>query len=114
MLKEGGSIHSIEKKKRESQAWGETEFDIERISARSDRVIDTLLLKRGVQNIDLVGKHIINVDGGHEQEAEFLLKNYAETVTIVDISQGQLHNARTRKEKHNSEDLECVEGGSLT
>jgi SAM-dependent methyltransferase len=41
-----------------------------------------------------------------------LLKNGANTVTIVDIAPLQLKNARFRKEEHSLESLECVRAGA--
>ena len=48
--------------------------------------------------------------GGHGEEAEFLLKNGAGAVTILDIAPGQLRNACVRRRKHHLNNLECVRG----
>ena len=103
-------MNSAEIKRIESQAWGDADFDMDRIAAKSSQVIGALLLKRSIQDFELVGKNIINVGGGHGEEAEFLLKNGADAVTIVDIAPLQLKNARFRKEEHSLDDLECVRG----
>ncbi len=111
-LEAGDTIDPTETKRFESEAWGseETEFDIDRILARSDRIIDTFLLKKSIQNFNLADKLVINVGGGDGHEAEFLLENDAKAVTIVDISHKQLKNACTRKQKHHLDNLECVKG----
>jgi len=101
-------MDATELKSVESQAWGDADFDMDRIAAKSSQVIGALLLKRSIQDFELVGKNIINVGGGHGEEAEFLLKNGADEVTIVDIAPLQLKNARLRKEEHRLESLECV------
>lgn len=100
-----------ETKEVESEAWGKTGFDeIERLSAESSHIIGVLLLKRSIQDFDIVDKNIINVGGGHGEEAEFLLKNGARAVTIIDIAEGQLKNACVRRQKHHLDNLECVRG----
>ena len=103
-------MNSAEIKRIESHAWGDADFDMDRIAAKSSHVIGALLLKRSIQDFELVGKNIINVGGGHGEEAEFLLKNGADAVTIVDIAPLQLKNARFRKEEHSLDGLECVRG----
>jgi SAM-dependent methyltransferase len=98
-------------KKVESEAWGKTSFaEVQRLSARSDHFIGALLLERSIQDFDIVDKKIINVGGGHGEEAEFLLKNGAGAVTIVDIAEGQLKHACVRRQKRHLYDLECVRG----
>jgi SAM-dependent methyltransferase len=100
-----------EAKRIESEAWGNSSFaEIERGSARSGHIIGALILKRSIQDFDIVDKNIINVGGGHGEEAEFLLKNGAGAVTIVDIAEGQLKNACVRRQKHHLDNLECVRG----
>lgn len=98
-------------KRVESEAWGKTSFaEIERLSAKSGHIISGLILKRSIQDFDIVDKNIINVGGGHGEEAEFLLRNGAGAVTIVDIAEGQLKNACVRRQKHLLDNLECVRG----
>lgn len=100
-----------ETKRVESEAWGKSSFaEIEHLSAKSGHVIGELILKRSIQDFDIIGKHIINVGGGHGEEAEFLLKNGAGAVTIVDIAAGQLRNAYVRGQKHHLDNLDCVRG----
>jgi SAM-dependent methyltransferase len=100
-----------EVKRVESQAWGQISFaETERLSAKSSHIIGALILKRSIQDFDIVDKNIINVGGGHGEEAEFLLKNGAGAVTIIDIAEGQLKNACVRKQKHHLANLECVRG----
>ena len=99
-----------ELKRVESQAWGDADLDMDRIATKSSHVIGALLQKRSIQDFELVGTNIINVGGGHGEEAEFLLKNGADAVTLVDIAPQQLKNARFRKEEHSLDSLECVRG----
>ena len=108
--KKSDLMNSAEIKRIESQAWGDADLDIARIATKSSHVIGALLLKRSIQDFELVGTTIINVGGGHGEEAEFLLKNGAETVTIIDIALKQLKNARFRKEEHCLGSLECARG----
>lgn len=107
----GGAIDLNETKRLESKRWGGADFDeIERLSANSGSIIGSILLKRSIQTVDLTDKNIINVGGGHGEEAEFLLKNGAGAVTILDIAPGQLRNACVRRQKHHLNNLECVRG----
>lgn len=100
-----------EAKRVESEAWGKSSFaEIERISAKSGHIIGAPIVKRSIQDFDIVDKNIINVGGGDGEEAEFLLKNRAGAVTIVDIAEGPLKNACVRRQKHHLDNLECVRG----
>jgi ubiquinone/menaquinone biosynthesis C-methylase UbiE len=100
-----------EVKRVESEAWGKTSFaETERLSAKSGHIIGALILERSIQDFDIVDKNLINVGGGHGEEAELLLKNGAGAVTIVDIAEGQLKNACVRRQKHHLDNLECVRG----
>jgi SAM-dependent methyltransferase len=98
-------------KKFESRKWvKKPDFNIDKLSARSDRVVETILLDMSIQYLDLSDKRILNVGGGHGPEAEFLLKKGAKSVTLLDISQGQLENTLVRIQERHLEDLACIRG----
>jgi SAM-dependent methyltransferase len=108
---ESDIMDAKEVKRVESEAWGKSSFaEIERASAKSGHIIGALILRRSIQDFNIVDKNIINVGGGHGEEAEFLLNNGAGAVTIVDIAEGQLKNACVRRQKHHLYNLECVRG----
>ena len=75
-----------------------------------------LLLEKSL-NTNLNGKTVINVGGGHGEEAEFLIKKGAEKVLLVDIAPEQIKSAKVRKKEHelhnlymevgDAEDLNC-------
>jgi ubiquinone/menaquinone biosynthesis C-methylase UbiE len=68
------------------------------------------LLKQSINGTDLNSKTIINVGGGNGKEAEFLIKNGANKVLLVDIAPGQIECAKIRKKKHNLNNLEIELG----
>jgi hypothetical protein len=108
---ENDAMDAREVKRVESEAWGKSSFaEIERLSAKSSHIIGALILKRSIQDFDIADKNIINVGGGHGEEAEFLLKNGAGAVKILDIAEGQLKNACVRGQKHHLDNLQRIKG----
>jgi len=102
-----------ERKRIEAEAWqGVSNFDSQP-SCLSDiyRIeCDNFLLNASMPQFDLHDKNIINVGGGHGNEAEFLIRNGTKNVVIVDIAIGQLKSARLRKEKHKLDGLDTILG----
>jgi ubiquinone/menaquinone biosynthesis C-methylase UbiE len=68
------------------------------------------LLKRSIKDLNLNSKTIINVGGGNGREAEFLIKNGAKNVLLLDIAPGQIECAKLRKKKHYLNNLEVELG----
>jgi hypothetical protein len=60
-------MDETERKSVESQAWGDADFDMDHIAAKSNHVIGALLLKRSIQDFELVGKNVINVGGSRRR-----------------------------------------------
>ena len=94
-----------EVKKIESESWkGPLDHIAQPIISRSQKYskkLDDYLIERSFFNIDLKGKKIINVGGGHGKEAEILLIHGAAKVALIDIAEGQLKSASMRIKQHN-------------
>lgn len=106
-------LSSNERKRIEAKAWqGVSNLDSQpsKLGEIYTEQTDNFLLNRSIQHFDLYGKKIINVGGGHGKEAEFLIKNGATRVIIVDVAIGQLKSAKIRKEKHGLYGLEFILG----
>ena len=92
----------------ESNSWKGTEnFDVNlnSISEVYEKKWKNYLLQRSIEDFDLKGKKVINVGGGHGEEAEFLIKNGIEKVLLIDIAPGQIESAKIRKKEHNLHNL---------
>lgn len=100
-------------KKIESESWkGPSDFDLPRNSP-SEMWIDkwnNFLLNNSIIDYNLENKNIINIGGGHGREAEFLIKNGAKNVFLIDIAPGQIESANIRKKSHNLDNLEISIG----
>lgn len=98
------SIKDPEKiKKIESISWkGPESFDVksDSISDTYNKELKNYLLKKGTKGLNLKGKTVINVGGGHGEEAEFLIKKGVEKVLLIDIAPGQIESAKIRKREH--------------
>lgn len=90
-------------KKIEANSWkGPESFDvtINSISESYDKKWKNYLLQKSVEDINLKGKSVINVGGGHGEEAEFLIRKGVEKILLVDIAPGQIKSAKLRKKEH--------------
>lgn len=54
------------------------------------------------------GKTILNIGGGSGREAEYLLKNGAQFVLLMDIAPGQLKCAQLRTKNQNIKELSLI------
>ena len=100
-------------KKIESEMWnGPSHFDVKPLSSveKYNKEWNDFLLEKSIENLDLNEKHIINVGGGNGNEAEFLIKNGAKKILLIDIAQGQLESAKIRIEEHKLNNLEVELG----
>ena len=68
------------------------------------------LLEESIKSTCLNGKTVINVGGGHGEEAEFLIKKGAEKVLLVDIAPEQIKSAKIRKKDHKLHNLDVEVG----
>jgi len=110
---QNSQLFSNDRKRIEAEAWsGVTDFDspLSRFSDIYIKECDDFLLKTSIHEYNLHNKRIVNVGGGHGMEAEFLIRNGAKDVTIVDIAIEQLRSARVRKEKHQLDGLDVILG----
>ncbi len=100
-------------KKIESEGWkGLSDFDSPP-STPSELWKDKwnyFLLKKSVRGINLLGKSIVNIGGGHGREAEFLINLGVKNVLLVDIAPGQIRSANLRKKLHHLDNLEVMIG----
>lgn len=98
-------------KKNEAELWECYENIIDyKYTDTYNGIWTNFLLKRSISGTHLNSKKIINVGGGNGKEAEFLIKNGANEVQLVDIAPGQIECAKIRKKRHKLDNLEIELG----